>query len=39
MLFDPADPVFWVMIAFFAFIALLIYYKVPGMVGKSLDAV
>jgi F-type H+-transporting ATPase subunit b len=37
MLFDPADPVFWVMIAFFAFIALLIYYKVPGMVGKSLD--
>jgi F-type H+-transporting ATPase subunit b len=38
MLFDPADPVFWVMIAFFAFFALLIYYKVPGMVGKSLDA-
>jgi F-type H+-transporting ATPase subunit b len=37
MLFDPADPVFWVMIAFFAFFALLIYYKVPGMVGKSLD--
>ena len=23
MLFDPADPVFWVMIAFFAFFALL----------------
>ncbi len=38
MLFDPADPVFWVMIAFFAFFALLIYYKVPAMVGKSLDA-
>ena len=38
MLFDPSDPVFWVMIAFFAFMALLIYYKVPGMVGKSLDA-
>ena len=38
MLFDPSDPVFWVMIAFFAFFALLIYYKVPGMVGKSLDS-
>src|ERR1700704_1490703 len=38
MLFDPADPVFWVMIAFFGFIGLLIYYKVPGMVTKALDA-
>jgi F-type H+-transporting ATPase subunit b len=38
MLFDPADPVFWVMIAFFAFVGLLIYYKVPGMVTKALDA-
>jgi F-type H+-transporting ATPase subunit b len=38
MLFDPADPVFWVMIAFFGFIALLIYYRVPGLVTKALDA-
>ena len=38
MLFDPADPVFWVMIAFFGFFALLIYYKVPGMITKALDA-
>ena len=38
MLFDPSDPVFWVMIAFFAFFALLVYYKVPGTVGKVLDA-
>jgi F-type H+-transporting ATPase subunit b len=38
MLFDPSDPVFWVMIAFFAFIGLLIYYKVPKLVGNSLDA-
>jgi len=38
MLFDPSDPVFWVMIAFFAFMALLLYYKVPGTVGKVLDA-
>ena len=38
MLFDPADPVFWVMIAFLAFVGLLIYYKVPGTVTKALDA-
>jgi F-type H+-transporting ATPase subunit b len=37
MPFDPADPVFWVMIAFFAFIALVIYKGVPGMVAKALD--
>ncbi len=38
MLFDPSDPVFWVMIAFFGFIALVLYYRVPGMVTKALDA-
>jgi F-type H+-transporting ATPase subunit b len=38
MFFDLADPVFWVMIAFIAFVALVIYKGVPGMVGKSLDA-
>jgi F-type H+-transporting ATPase subunit b len=38
MLFDPADPVFWVMIAFFVFIGALIYYQVPGMIGTALDA-
>jgi F-type H+-transporting ATPase subunit b len=38
MLFDPADPVFWVMIAFFAFVAILLYYRVPGLVAKALDA-
>jgi len=37
MLFDPADPVFWVMIAFFGFIGLVIYYRVPGMITKALD--
>ena len=37
MLFDPADPVFWVMIAFFAFFGLLFYYKVPALIGKALD--
>jgi F-type H+-transporting ATPase subunit b len=38
MLFDPADSVFWVMIAFIAFFALLVYYRVPGMITKALDA-
>jgi len=38
MLFDPADPVFWVMIAFFGFIGLVIYYRVPAMITKALDA-
>ncbi|MCK5711380.1 MAG: F0F1 ATP synthase subunit B [Hyphomicrobiaceae bacterium] len=36
-MFHPADPVFWVMIAFIGFVALLIYYGVPGAVGKALD--
>ncbi len=36
-MFHPADPVFWVMIAFVGFVALLIYYRVPGIVGKALD--
>jgi len=38
MLFNPADPVFWVMIAFFGFFGILIYYRVPGLVTKALDA-
>lgn len=36
-MFHPADPVFWVMISFIGFIALLIYYGVPRAVGKALD--
>ena len=32
-----ATPEFWVMIAFFGFVALLIRYKVPGMVAGILD--
>tara|TARA_R110002110_G_scaffold6054_4_gene30593 strand:- start:13658 stop:14143 length:486 start_codon:yes stop_codon:yes gene_type:complete len=32
-----ASPEFWVLIAFLGFIALLIYYKVPGMVAGMLD--
>jgi len=38
MHFDLADPAFWVMIAFFAFVGLILYYKVPRTIGKALDA-
>jgi F-type H+-transporting ATPase subunit b len=31
------DPAFWVAIAFFGFIALISYFKVPSMVTKQLD--
>jgi len=33
-----ADPTFVVATAFFGFFALIIYLKVPGMIGKSLDS-
>ena len=36
-LFNPEDPLFWVLVAFLAFIALLFYYKVPALVAKALD--
>ncbi|MBS0252334.1 MAG: F0F1 ATP synthase subunit B [Proteobacteria bacterium] len=36
-MFDPTDPLFWVLIAFVAFLALLVYYRVPGVVAKALD--
>lgn len=32
-----ANPAFWVGVSFFGFVGLLIYYKVPAMVGRSLD--
>jgi F-type H+-transporting ATPase subunit b len=32
-----ATPEFWVMIAFFLFVGLLLYYSVPHLVGKMLD--
>jgi F-type H+-transporting ATPase subunit b len=37
MHFDLHDPTFWVMIAFFAFVGLLYYYKVHKTIGKALD--
>jgi F-type H+-transporting ATPase subunit b len=36
-MFDPNDPLFWVLVAFLAFVALLLYYRVPVIVGKMLD--
>jgi F-type H+-transporting ATPase subunit b len=34
---DPNNPLFWVLVAFVIFFALLIYYGVPGSIGKALD--
>jgi F-type H+-transporting ATPase subunit b len=36
-MFDPSNPLFWVLVAFLAFIALVLYYRVPSAVGKMLD--
>ena len=32
------DPTFWVLVAFIGFVGVLVYFKVPGMVIKGLDA-
>jgi F-type H+-transporting ATPase subunit b len=34
---DPNNPLFWVLIAFLAFVALVLYYKVPAVITKMLD--
>jgi F-type H+-transporting ATPase subunit b len=36
-MFDPENPLFWVLVAFVAFVALLFYYRVPALLGKALD--
>ena len=36
-LFDPAEPLFWVLLSFIGFMALLAYMGVPMMVGRILD--
>lgn len=36
-MFSPDNPLFWVLISFVLFFALVIYYKVPALVGKMLD--
>ncbi len=35
---DPHNPYFWVLVSFIGFVALLVYYKVPGIIGSALDA-
>lgn len=35
---DPNNPYFWVLVSFLGFIALLMYYGVPGLIGQALDA-
>lgn len=36
--FDPHSTTFWVLVSFSLFVAMLVYYKVPGLIGKALDA-
>lgn len=36
-MFDPNDPRFWVLVAFLIFVGLVLYYRVPAMIGKMLD--
>lgn len=32
-----SEPEFWVAVAFFGFVGLILYYQVPGMIAKTLD--
>ncbi len=34
---DPNNPLFWVLVAFLTFVALVLYYRVPALIGKMLD--
>ncbi|MBN9247294.1 F0F1 ATP synthase subunit B [Hyphomicrobium sp.] len=36
-MFDPNDPLFWVALSFVVFVAVVLYYRVPAIVTKSLD--
>lgn len=36
-LLDPGAAEFWVLVAFILFLALLVYNKVPGLIGRALD--
>lgn len=35
---NPANPEFWVLVSFIGFIALMMYFGVPKLVGGALDA-
>lgn len=34
---DPAEPLFWVLLSFIGFMALLAKFGVPALIGKTLD--
>ena len=36
-MFSPSNPLFCVLVAFLAFVALVLYYGVPSAIGKMLD--
>ncbi len=36
-LFDPNEPLFWVLVSFIGFMALLGYFNVHKLIGKALD--
>jgi F-type H+-transporting ATPase subunit b len=36
-MFDPSNPLFWVLVAFLAFLGIVLYYKVPAAIAKMLD--
>ena len=36
-MFDPNNPLFWVLVAFLVFVGIVIYVGVPSMIGKLLD--
>ncbi len=37
-MFNPQDPVFWTLVAMLIFIGIVLYMKVPAMIGRALDA-
>ncbi|MBA2125820.1 F0F1 ATP synthase subunit B [Hyphomicrobium methylovorum] len=36
-MFDPNNPLFWVLVAFLTFVGIVIYFGVPSAIGKMLD--
>jgi F-type H+-transporting ATPase subunit b len=34
---NPNEPLFWVLVAFLAFVAIVLYYRVPAAIAKMLD--
>lgn len=36
-MFDPGNPLFWVLVAFLTFVAVVLYYRVPAVISRMLD--